>query len=83
MREPPHDAALAHLSEMERAPLNKEVEGDTAGRAETNPVDTWYKSEMGFFDFASFRWAELEPMWRVWCTTSTLEYALENRRVGN
>jgi hypothetical protein len=73
----------AYLSKWNERLLIKKLKAYTTGRAETNPVDTWYKSEIGFFDFASFRWAELEPMWRVWCTTSTLEYALENRRVGN
>jgi class 3 adenylate cyclase len=54
----------------------------TAGRAETNPVDTWYKSEMGFFDFYVIPLAEKLNECGVFGVSSDeyLEYALENRR---
>jgi class 3 adenylate cyclase len=53
-----------------------------AGRAETNPVDTWYKSEMGFFDFYVIPLAEKLNECGVYGASSDeyLEYALENRR---
>jgi class 3 adenylate cyclase len=54
----------------------------TAGRAETNPVDTWYESEMGFFDFYVIPLAERLDECGVFGVSSDeyLEYALENRR---
>ncbi len=54
----------------------------TAGRAETNPVDTWYKSEMGFFDFYIIPLAKMLNECGVFGVSSDeyLEYALENRR---
>jgi class 3 adenylate cyclase len=53
-----------------------------AGHAETNPVDTWYKSEMGFFDFYVIPLAEKLSKCGVFGVSSdeTLTYALENRR---
>jgi class 3 adenylate cyclase len=53
-----------------------------AGRAETNPADTWYKSEMGFFDFYAIPLAEKLSKCGVFGVSSdeTLTYALENRR---
>jgi class 3 adenylate cyclase len=54
----------------------------TAGRADTNPVDTWYESEMGFFDFYVIPLAEKLKECGVFGVSSdeSLEYALENRR---
>jgi class 3 adenylate cyclase len=53
-----------------------------AGRAETNPADTWYKSEIGFFDFYIIPLAEKLSKCGVFGVSSdeTLTYALENRR---
>jgi class 3 adenylate cyclase len=53
-----------------------------AGRAEANPVDTWYKSEIGFFDFYIIPLAEKLSKCGVFGVSSdeTLMYALENRR---
>jgi hypothetical protein len=53
-----------------------------AGHAETNPVDTWYKGEMGFFDFYVIPLAKKLSECGVFGVSSDehLEYALENRR---
>jgi class 3 adenylate cyclase len=52
-----------------------------AGHAETNPVDTWYKSEMGFFDFYVIPLAKKLSECAVFGVSSeeNLMYALENR----
>jgi class 3 adenylate cyclase len=53
-----------------------------AGRAETNPVDNWYKGEMGFFDFYVIPLAKKLNECGVFGVSSDehLQYALENRR---
>jgi class 3 adenylate cyclase len=53
-----------------------------AGRAETNPVDAWYKGELGFFDFYVIPLAKKLNECGVFGVSSdeTLGYALENRR---
>jgi class 3 adenylate cyclase len=53
-----------------------------AGHAETNPVDTWYKGEMGFFDFYVIPLAKKLSECGVFGVSSdeNLMYALENRR---
>jgi hypothetical protein len=53
-----------------------------AGRADTNPVDTWYKSELGFFDFYVIPLAEKLSACGVFGVSSkeNLQYALGNRR---
>jgi class 3 adenylate cyclase len=53
-----------------------------AGHAETNPVDTWYKGELGFFDFYVIPLAKKLNECGVFGVSSDehLEYALENRR---
>jgi class 3 adenylate cyclase len=52
-----------------------------AGHAETNPVDTWYKGELGFFDFYVIPLARKLSECGVFGLSSDehLEYALENR----
>jgi class 3 adenylate cyclase len=53
-----------------------------AGHADTNPVDTWYKGEMGFFDFYIIPLAEKLNECGVFGVSSdeNLMYARENRR---
>jgi hypothetical protein len=53
-----------------------------AGRAETNPADTWYLGELGFFDFYIIPLAKKLSSCGVFGVSSdeNLMYALENRR---
>jgi hypothetical protein len=55
--------------------------GYSAGHADTNPVDRWYKSEMGFFDFYVIPLAKKLSECGVFGVSSeeNLMYALENR----
>jgi class 3 adenylate cyclase len=52
------------------------------GRADTNPVDNWYKGELGFFDFYIIPLAKKLSECGVFGVSSDehLAYALENRR---
>ena len=52
-----------------------------AGRAETNPADSWYKGELGFFDFYIVPLAKKLDECGVFGVSSdeNLQYALKNR----
>jgi hypothetical protein len=53
-----------------------------AGRAETNPADSWYRGELGFFDFYIIPLAKKLSDCGVFGVSSdeNLMYAIENRR---
>jgi hypothetical protein len=71
--------ALAHLSEMERAPLPRKWRKHRAGQPGDNPKRA-RGTPVGFFGFYVIPYAEIERMWRVRCMGKCWNTLLKTKR---